>query len=199
MSANRLELLENVVPTLDIARLESPVDLRILFPHRKTVIDFGAGMGHHTEHLASQGFGVLAIDVHSPGICRIAELIQQKNLANVQVHLGDGIPILAEVIEPNCVDELHIMFPDPWPKARHNKRRVIQHSLLELADRILTTDGTITMVTDDDDYAEHIKTVLSESKIFRLLEDSPDIPATRYKRRADHMRNSIHGFIAGRR
>ena len=199
MSANRLELLENVVPTLDIARFESPVNLRTLFPNRKTVIEFGAGMGHHTEHLASLGFGVLAIDVHSPGICRIAELIHKNSLDNVQVHLGDGIPILADVIESHCVDELHVMFPDPWPKARHNKRRVIQHSLLELADRILDAKGTITMVTDDDDYAEHIQMVLAESKIFQLLENAPDIPATRYKRRADHMRNSIHGFIAERR
>ncbi len=199
MSASRVNLLENVVPTLDIARLGAPVNLGELFPNRKTVIDFGAGMGHHTEHLAALGYGVLAIDVHSPGICRIAELVTTQELPNVQVHLGDGIPILAEVLEPHCVDELHVMFPDPWPKARHNKRRVIQHSLLELANRVLTPVGTITMVTDDDDYAAHIDNVLAESSLFYRTTDNPEIPATRYKRRADHMRNSIHGFIAARR
>lgn len=199
MSASRLDLLENVVPNYDIARLSSPVNLRTLFPERRTVIDFGAGMGHHTEHLVELGYGVLAIDVHSPGICRIVELAQDNQWENVQIHLGDGIPILAEVIEPQCVDELHVMFPDPWPKARHNKRRVIQHSLFELADRILDTSGTVTMVTDDDDYAEHIDNVLDESSLFRKLQEVPEIPATRYKRRADHMRNSIHGFKAARR
>ena len=192
-------MLENVVPPLDIAHLGTPVKLREIFPNRKIVVDFGAGMGHHTEDLASQGFGVLAIDVHTPGICRIAEFVTEKNLDNVRVHLGDGIPILESVLEAGCVDELHVMFPDPWPKARHNKRRVIQHSLFELADRILTSDGTITMVTDDDDYAEHIIAVLAESPLFELASCEASIPATRYKRRADHMKNSIHGFIAQRK
>lgn len=199
LSASRLNHLENVVPTLDITSLASPVNLREIFPGRKIVVDFGCGMGHHTEALAAQGYGVLAIDVHTPGICRIAEFVSDNNIENVRVHLGDGIPVLAEMLEAGSVDELHVMFPDPWPKARHNKRRVIQHSLLALADRVLTSDGTITMVTDDDDYAEHIRLVLSESTLFEIASEEADIPSTRYKRRADHMKNTIHGFIAQRK
>ena len=199
LSASRLNLLEHAVPALDIASIDAPVNLREIFPDRKIVVDFGAGMGHHTEALAALGYGVLAIDVHTPGICRIAEFVTENEVDNVRVHLGDGIPILAAVLEPDCVDELHVMFPDPWPKARHNKRRVIQHSLLELADRILATDGTITMITDDDDYAEHIALILAESPLFELVDQEAKIPATRYKRRADHMKNSIHGFIAKRK
>lgn len=199
LSASRLHLLENVVPTLDIASLNAPVKLREIFPNRKTVVDFGAGMGHHTQDLATQGYGVLAIDVHTPGICRIAEFVSNDKLDNVRVHLGDGIPILETILEPGCVDELHVMFPDPWPKARHNKRRVIQHSLFELADRVLAADGSITMITDDDDYAVHIATTLDESPLFELVSNEANIPATSYKRRADHMKNSIHGFIAKRR
>jgi tRNA (guanine-N7-)-methyltransferase len=156
-------------------------------------------MGHHTQDLSAQGYGVLAIDVHTPGICRIADFVFENDITNVRVHLGDGIPILTSVLAPGCVDELHIMFPDPWPKARHNKRRVIQHSLFELADRVLALDGTITMVTDDDDYAQHIKTILTESPLFELASKEVNIPVTRYKRRADHMKNAIHGFIAKRK
>lgn len=199
LSASRLNILENVVPNLDISSLPTPVKLREIFPDRRIVIDFGCGMGHHTETLAASGFGVLAIDVHTPGICRIAELVSEQNIDNVRVHLGDGIPVLSHMLEPKSVDELHVMFPDPWPKARHHKRRVIQHSLFALADRVLTRDGTITMVTDDDDYAEHIRQVLSESTLFDIGSENADVPSTRYKRRADHMKNTIHGFIAQRK
>ncbi len=199
ISASRLEILENVVPEFEISQLSSPIDLRKIFPGLTTVVDFGSGMGHHAHELLQAGFGVLAIDVHKPGISRIAEIAHNESLSSLKVHLGDGLAVLTDTLAPQCVDELHVMFPDPWPKARHNKRRVIQHTFLDLADRVLAAQGEIIMVTDDDSYAEHMNEVFSQSATFELSDESVEIPQTRYKRRADHMRNTIHGFRARRR
>ena len=198
MSQARTDLIETVIPGLDVINLAHPVDLHQIFQGRRTVVDFGAGMGHHTVALANDGYGVLAIDVHTPGICAIAQKVIEHELINVRVHLGDGWVLHAEVLAPGCVDELHVFFPDPWPKARHHKRRLIQVAFLNVADQVLSAEGLITVVTDDDSYAQHVRDVVSTDKRFVISEPHREFAPTKYQVRGEQLGHNIHRFMLRR-
>ena len=198
MSQNRTDLLATIIPEIDVINLEHPVDLQALFPGLPTVVDFGAGMGHHTVNLARDGYGVLAIDVHTPGICAIAQEVLDQELNNIRVHLGDGWALLTDVIAPGTVDELHVLFPDPWPKARHHKRRLIQSDFLTVALQVLTPVGTITVVTDDDSYADHVSSVVHNDERVAFVEPQREFAPTKYHERGLRLGHSIHRFTIGR-
>ncbi|CAB4344490.1 unannotated protein [freshwater metagenome] len=193
LSSARIEAIERIVPEMTIHEIAEPVDLRLVFPERKVVIDFGCGMGHHTLALAAEGFAVLAIDVHTAGIARIASYAHEHNLSNVRVYLGDGQDVL-DSLSDSSVDEVHVLFPDPWPKPRYHKRRLIHPEFLESVHRVLVAQGIMLIVTDDDSYASHISTVLKTKSDFAVNDAHKSTHVTRYHRRAESLGNTIHRF-----
>jgi tRNA (guanine-N7-)-methyltransferase len=181
-----------------VVNLGSPVDLRLHLNRDYIVIDFGCGMGDHTRTMSEHhpDWGILAMDVHTPGVCDVADIAVANGQGNISVHLGDGIDILRDYLADSSINEVHVLFPDPWPKARHNKRRVLQTSFLEMASRILVPGGHLHMVTDDDDYAEHVQEVLVESPQFQRVDTGFVVPDTSYHRRAIRLGHTIHTFSA---
>lgn len=198
LSDRRKHLAEHVIPKLDVINLERPLDLRTHLRRDHVVIDFGCGMGHHTRAMvqAHPDWGILAMDVHTPGVCDVADIADSQGQGNIALHLGDGIDILRDHLADASISEVHVLFPDPWPKARHNKRRVIQSSFLETIGRILVPGGHIHMVTDDDSYAEHVHEVLSGTTKFRRVDTGFVVPDTAYHRRAIRLGHTIHTFSA---
>lgn len=193
LSQTRLDAVDRLVPELSIDHLPSPIDLRALFPSRAVVIDFGSGMGHHTLALAKDGYGVLAMDVHTPGIARVAVHVNENSLPNVRVHLGDGQEMLEKLLSKS-VDQVHVLFPDPWPKPRHHKRRLIQSGFLAAVHRILKINGTLLIVTDDDSYATHITDLVALTPTFAYKDEHQSNHSTRYQRRAESLNHTIHRF-----
>jgi tRNA (guanine-N7-)-methyltransferase len=104
---------------------------------------------------------VLAVDVHTPGQGNLLGLAERAGLTNVRVANGDAIILLREMLTPACLDGLRVYFPDPWPKKRHHKRRLIQPEFLTLAATRLRPGAIVHCATDWEPYAEQMLAVLT--------------------------------------
>jgi tRNA (guanine-N7-)-methyltransferase len=137
------------------------------------VLEIGCGMGETTVAIAqaNPGTDYLGIEVHSPGVGSLLKLIAENELANLRVIQHDAVEVLRDMIAPASLDGCHIFFPDPWPKSRHHKRRLLQPDFLILLASRMRTGAVLHVATDWENYAEHILEVLSASKEFRNLAD----------------------------
>ncbi len=131
-----------------------------LFSNSKPlVIEIGFGMGQATSEIAQKrpDYNYLGIEVHTPGVGKLLLLIETLKLDNLKVYHGDALPFLANHVADNSLAGLHIFFPDPWPKKRHHKRRIINKENLSFFTRKLKPEGYIYFITDWEEYAESAK------------------------------------------
>ena len=162
------------------------LDITSLFPDSQNVImEIGFGMGEATALIARDfpETGFLAVEVHRPGIGKLMLRIQELNLSNIRIIEGDAHPIIASMIPDACLDGIHLFFPDPWPKKRHHKRRIVTAEFLALIHPKLKQDGFIHIATDWVPYAEHIQEVFSVSPLFAggVVERPEWRPVTRFE------------------
>jgi tRNA (guanine-N7-)-methyltransferase len=144
----------------------TPVDIDSLFPEAsKVIIEIGFGMGDATAEIAKAhpGNGYIAIEVHPPGIGKLLSLIEEHTLSNVRIIEGDAIEILETMFEDHSVNGFHLFFPDPWPKLKHNKRRIVNAQFLALIHQKLKAGGYINIATDWVPYAQSISEVFANS------------------------------------
>ncbi|MFF3501977.1 tRNA (guanosine(46)-N7)-methyltransferase TrmB [Streptomyces sp. NPDC003247] len=140
------------------------VDLTELFGNdHPVVLEIGFGMGEATARMAAAapGTNLLAVDVHTPGQGNLLNLADRDSLTNVRVGNGDAIILLREMLTPDSLDGLRVYFPDPWPKKRHHKRRLIQPEFLTLAATRLRPGALLHCATDWEPYAEQMLEVLT--------------------------------------
>ena len=145
------------------------VDIEELFPRSKEIIvEIGFGMGDATAEIAKAhpDNGYIAIEVHPPGIGKLLSLIEEHSLRNVRIIEGDAIEILQTMFTDHCISGFHLFFPDPWPKMKHNKRRIVNAEFLALIHRKLKSGGYINIATDWVPYAESIQGVFALSTLF---------------------------------
>jgi tRNA (guanine-N7-)-methyltransferase len=145
------------------------LDFAQLFPDSEQVIlEIGFGMGEATA-LIGRAFpqtGFLAVDVHRPGVGKLFALIHEYGLKNLRVIQGDAHLIVHDMIADKSLDGIHLFFPDPWPKKRHNKRRIVNADFLALIAPKLKDGGFIHIATDWVPYAEWIEEVFTTSDLF---------------------------------
>ncbi|WP_435840733.1 tRNA (guanosine(46)-N7)-methyltransferase TrmB [Streptomyces cinnamoneus] len=205
------EALRRLWPTwgLDIDGL-SRLDLGELFgdPELPVVLEIGFGMGEATAQMAAAdpGTGILACDVHTPGQGNLLNLAEQKGLNNVRVANGDAIILLREMLAPDALAGLRVYFPDPWPKKRHHKRRLIQPEFLALAATRLAPGAVLHCATDWEPYAEQMLEVLSASPDFENTQPDggyaprPDFrPLTRFEGQGLDKGHVVHDLLFRRR
>ncbi len=139
------------------------LDLDQLFDGLPVVLEIGFGMGEATAQMAADdpGTGILAVDVHTPGQGNLLGLADKAGSTNVRVANGDAVILLREMLAPASLDGLRVYFPDPWPKARHHKRRLIQPEFLDLVAPVLKPGAVIHCATDWEPYAEQMLEVLT--------------------------------------
>ncbi|MET7324655.1 tRNA (guanosine(46)-N7)-methyltransferase TrmB [Streptomyces sp. NPDC005549] len=140
------------------------IDLAELFGNdRPVVLEIGFGMGEATARMAADdpGTNILAVDVHTPGQGNLLGLAERKGLSNIRVGNGDAIILLREMLAPDSLAGLRVYFPDPWPKKRHHKRRLIQPEFLSLAAARLAPGAVVHCATDWEPYAEQMLAVLT--------------------------------------
>jgi tRNA (guanine-N7-)-methyltransferase len=127
------------------------------------VVEIGFGMGDATARMAAAdpSTGILAVDVHTPGQGNLLSLADRAGLTNVRVANGDAIVLLRDMLAPATLDGLRVYFPDPWPKAKHHKRRLIQPDFLALVTPLLRPGALVHCATDWEPYAEQMLEVLS--------------------------------------
>lgn len=198
MTVTRAHILANVLPQFELPAGENVLDIREVLNSPDVIVDFGCGMGDATLALLEAGYSVMALDVHTPGICRIAEVAQASGFKNLALVHGDGIPVLKDRLVANSVKTFLVLFPDPWPKAKHNKRRLIQPAFLDMVRNLLTEDGQLVIATDDASYAEYIQEVLAGYTDLQIGPNTFDFPDTGFHRRGVKLGNSVSVFSLGK-
>ncbi|MFD9501040.1 tRNA (guanosine(46)-N7)-methyltransferase TrmB [Streptomyces sp. NPDC060035] len=169
VTAGQEDALQRLWPKwgLDIDGLHV-LDLPALFDGLPVVLEIGFGMGEATAQMAADdpGTGILAVDVHTPGQGNLLGLADRAGLSNIRVANGDAIILLREMLEPQALDGLRVYFPDPWPKKRHHKRRLIQPEFLDLVAQRTKPGAVIHCATDWEPYAEQMLDVLTAHPLF---------------------------------
>jgi len=133
------------------------------------ILEIGFGMGEATAHIAAllPETNFLCCEVHDPGVGALLKRIGEQDLHNIRICAHDAVEVIDHMLPEQCLDGIHIFFPDPWHKARHNKRRLIQSPLIaKLAPR-LKVGGYIHCATDWQEYAEQILQVLTEEPLLK--------------------------------
>jgi tRNA (guanine-N7-)-methyltransferase len=149
------------------------------------VLEIGFGMGDATAALAAEqpAYDVLAVDVHTPGQGQLLALLDASALTNVRVMDGDANVVLRDMLSTASLSAVRVFFPDPWPKARHVKRRLVDPAFAELVADRLVDGGLLHVATDVPAYAEQVRDVLARAAGLEPV-DAPPRPTTRFERRA---------------
>jgi tRNA (guanine-N7-)-methyltransferase len=151
-------------PIYGIPFAPAPIDLDRAFGRAAPkVLEIGFGMGETTAAIAAAHpeIDYLAVEVHSPGVGSLLNRLEVLGLTNVRIIQHDALEVLEHMIAPGALDGVHLFFPDPWPKKRHHKRRLLQAPFVQLLASRLQPGGTIHAATDWEDYAHQILAVLA--------------------------------------
>jgi tRNA (guanine-N7-)-methyltransferase len=185
-------------------------------PFRTALLDLDAEFGRPAPKLLEIGFGMgettasvaaahpendyLGIEVHRPGVGSVLRLIAERGLENVRVIQHDAVEVLQDMIRPASLDGVHIFFPDPWPKLRHHKRRLIQTPFVTLLSERLRAGGYLHVATDWAHYAGQVLAVLgAESRLAntaRGYAPRPDYrPLTKFEERGLRLGHDVYDIV----
>ncbi len=160
----------------------------------QTILEIGFGMGDALLHYAKANPDILylGIEVHPPGIGRVLREMVKQQLTNIRIIQGDAIQILESAIPDGSLMQVNLFFPDPWPKARHHKRRILTPAFASVVAKKLHSAGLFHIATDWQDYAESIKTVMLDSPDFKeISNDRGDRPLTKFEQRGVKLGHTI--------
>jgi len=191
--------LETLLPQYGIAFSESPLRSARKAP---LVLEIGSGMGETTMAIAKAHpeIDFVAVEVHGPGVGSLLNRIAAEKLENLRVVRHDAVEVLERMIEDGSLAAIHLFFPDPWPKKRHHKRRLVQPEFTALAARKLRPGGILHVATDWPDYAEHIEAVLSqESELEKAAAGLVARPETKFETRGRRLGHPIRDLFYRRK
>ena len=166
------------------------------------VLEIGSGMGETTAEIAQQNPAIdfIAIEVHGPGVGSLLKKIVELGPTNLRVIRHDAVEVLERMIPDGALAALHLFFPDPWPKKRHHKRRLVQPAFASLVARKLRGGGIVHAATDWPDYAEQIAAVFSANSSFVKSEGGfASRPATKFETRGLRLGNPVRDLVFIRR
>ncbi len=197
--------LDELWPRYGIEPRDSLLDFSAVFGQRAPVIvEIGFGNGEALAAMAAAhpDNNYLGIEVHRPGIGSLLLRLGDEALTNVRLLEGDAKEILAQRIPPNSIQGVHLFFPDPWPKKRHHKRRLVQTDFIELIRRALMLGGYFHLATDWQDYAVHMLALLTQTPGFKNTANisgyapRPDYrPLTKFERRGQKLGHGVWDLI----
>jgi tRNA (guanine-N7-)-methyltransferase len=185
-------------------------------PYEKASYDFNASFGRQAPLILEIGFGMgdstakiaagmpdknfVGVEVHTPGIGSLLKLIGEQGLQNLRLIQHDAFEVLTHMVAPNSLDGVHVFFPDPWHKARHNKRRLIQGPLVELLSSRLKQGGYLHCATDWQEYAEQMLEVLGAEVTLRNTAEGyaprPDYrPITKFENRGLKLGHGVWDLV----
>jgi tRNA (guanine-N7-)-methyltransferase len=193
ITASQQRALDTLWPVYGIEYVEEPLDFGTVFDRAAPVvleIGFGNGETLVEQAAASPDKDFIGIEVHEPGVGHCLLKADEAGIENLRVVMHDAIEVLARQVPTGSLGRVNLYFPDPWPKKRHHKRRIVQDTFVDLLADLLADRGTLHIATDWANYAEHIDEVLSRSDRFTCRErrehggEAPlDRPQTKFERR----------------
>jgi len=161
---------ETLLPIYSLPYQADAIDLDAVFGRiGPKILEIGFGMGESTAEIAAQqpDIDFIGVEVHTPGVGSLLKQIGERELKNLRIIQHDAVEVLQHMIQENTLDGVHIFFPDPWPKTRHHKRRLIQAEFVRLVASRLKPDAYIHAATDWQAYAEHILATLAQEPLLQ--------------------------------
>jgi tRNA (guanine-N7-)-methyltransferase len=199
--------VERLMPVYGIAFSPAPLDLAQAFGRRAPkILEIGFGMGETTAAIAQAHLesDYLGIEVHTPGVGALLRHVDTLGLTNVRVIQHDAVEVVDRMIAPGTLDGVHAFFPDPWPKKRHHKRRLLQPEFVRLLATRMKSGAYLHAATDWEDYAAQMLEVLSAEP---LLENTatgfaprPEgRPLTKFETRGTRLGHGVWDLVFRRR
>jgi tRNA (guanine-N7-)-methyltransferase len=189
--------LEELFPKYGLPFSAGPIDPRSIFGRSAPlVVEIGSGMGETTLEVAQAQpqTDFIAVEVHGPGVGSLLKRIEAAKLTNLRVIRHDAVEVLERMIPDGSLAGIHLFFPDPWPKKRHHKRRLVQADFAALAARKLARGGYFHAATDWPDYAEQIERVLTAEPLLEPAA-SRSRPATKFERRGIGLGHRVRDLL----
>jgi tRNA (guanine-N7-)-methyltransferase len=162
------------------------------------ILEIGSGMGETTAEIAKAHPEVdfVAVEVHGPGVGSLLNRVAAAELTNVKVVRHDALDVLEHMIADGTLAAIHLFFPDPWPKKRHHKRRLVQPAFAALAARKLEDGGILHAATDWPDYAEHMDAVFSKEPLLEpAAHGFTSRPVTKFESRGQRLGHPIRELL----
>lgn len=197
MTPGQQKAFETLLAGYEINSGQKPIDFHQIFRREAPrVIEIGFGMGQSLLEMAQQHpeYDYLGIEVHRPGVGALLAGIEKHNLTNIRICCSDAVEILQRQIPNNSIDAVHLFFPDPWPKKRHHKRRIVQTAFMEQIFRILKPGGQFFMATDCEDYAEYALSVIQSLSGFKNAPPTQR-PLTKFEQRGQRLGHAIRDLL----
>lgn len=205
MTPGQQRAFAELMPRYGVVLGNAPLDLPTLFGRSAPVtLEIGFGMGDALLEMAAAApeRDFLGVEVHRPGIGRLLAGLDAGSLTNVRVIEGDAVQVLERMLGDGVLDRVLLLFPDPWPKKRHHKRRLLQAAFVELAARRLAAGGLFHAATDWAPYAEQMREVLEACPQFEncagpgAYSARPDYrPQTKFERRGVALGHAVFDLL----
>ncbi|MCM0044935.1 MAG: tRNA (guanosine(46)-N7)-methyltransferase TrmB [Burkholderiaceae bacterium] len=207
LSTAQARALDTLGPAFCLPFDKQPLDLDAAFGRQApTILEIGTGMGETTAHIAAlmPDKNFLGVEVHMPGIGSLLKLIGERGLGNLKLVRHDAVEVVTQMIAPESLAAAHIFFPDPWHKARHNKRRLIQPPFVQLLSSRIMHGGYLHCATDWEDYAVQMLDVLSAEPALKNTADGyaqrpPYRPVTKFENRGLKLGHGVWDLVFEKR
>lgn len=201
MTVAQRRALDTLLPQWGVPYGNARLDLDAVFGRRASrVLDIGFGDGEAllTTAASCPEIDYLGVEIHEPGVGHLLMLIERARATNVRIVVHDAVEVIDDMLPDASFDAVNLFFPDPWPKKRHHKRRIVQPSFLEQCARVLRSGGLVHVATDWANYAEHTQETFASSPLFEpvdssLLRDEPLAmrPPTKFERRGRRLGHDV--------
>mgnify|MGYP001602187772 CR=1 FL=1 len=207
VSTGQRRALDELGPRFVVPYDASPADWDALFGRQAPrVLEIGFGMGASTAEIAAArpNDDFVGVEVHEPGVGALLKLIGEQELTNIRIIQHDAVEVIEHMIEPGTLDGVHVFFPDPWHKARHHKRRLIQPKFVALLASRLKPGAYLHCATDWQNYAEQMLEVLAADPSLENTADGyaprPEYrPVTKFERRGLRLGHGVWDLVFKRR
>jgi tRNA (guanine-N7-)-methyltransferase len=201
---------EDMMPKIGVPYANAPLDLDALFGRSAPkIFEIGCGMGETSYAIAAAHpeNDYLGLEVHTPGVGSLCKLVAEGGISNQRICQHDAVEVLRDMIGPETLSGVHIFFPDPWPKARHHKRRLIQPPLVATLVSKLKPGGYIHCATDWENYAEQMLQVLSAEPALENTADATEgfaprpnyRPLTKFEQRGLRLGHGVWDLVFRKR
>ena len=207
LSTAQARAIETLGPQFCIPYVKAPLDVELVFGRSApTIFEIGFGMGETTAKIAAgmPDKNFIGVEVHTPGVGSLLKLIGELGLNNLRLIQHDAVEVLTHMIAPASLAGAHVFFPDPWHKARHNKRRLLQAPLVNLLASRIAPGGYLHCATDWQEYAEQMLAVLSAEPALQNTAEAyaprPDYrPVTKFENRGLRLGHGVWDLVFKKR
>ncbi len=205
LTTGQQHALDTLWPKYGIDMSDTALDLGSIFGNEQPVIlEIGFGNGDSLAQMAkgNPGLNYLGIEVHRPGVGHLLYLIEEQGIENLRIMSEDAVEIIRNQIPEQALTGVQLFFPDPWPKKKHHKRRIVQPEFVKLLASRLKPGGFFHMATDWENYAEHMLEVMSAVEDFENSTKEGDFiprpdsrPLTKFEQRGQRLGHGVWDLL----